>query len=409
MNRILYLLIIEFTFLSCTTAQVITPFFQCSDSLDNPYGTVTFFSTPGMDASTQRGQLELMNEIGISNIRTDIVEKFWRDGVNLERRILNDTTQKINFQYGKNVVGVLSVGEKKHRPWDCKEPYLSYVKNYVSRYKDNITYWEIMNEINWIRDISLYLDCKNYCDILPSVYQVVKEKNPNSIVLLSGLAGVGDECMKYLCEEKAYDYFDIFNFHTYAIPEEIPIAFKTLQNYMRRYKWSKPVWITECGMSTPHNKESEHDNYDSLMIEQARRVGRIFLISFAYGVDKVFWYNFRSWEIDPYDEESHFGVLHSDLQPKPAFLAYQTLTKMCPTRSERPKLSILGDCYICSWVKPDKKKVFALWCVNRSQRLKIRVEGHPEYYNLYGERIKKPINLTDETIYILGAKSVTIE
>lgn len=85
--------------------------------------------------------------------------------------------------------------------------------------------------------------------------------------------------------------------------------------------------------------------YVNKEMEQARRVARIYLISFAYGVDKVFWYKFRSYEKDPYYTEDNFGIVHSDLTPKPAYYAYKTMTTLCPSGSTRPVLEVSGDIY----------------------------------------------------------------
>lgn len=97
-------------------------------------------------------------------------------------------------------------------------------------------------------------------------------------------------------------------------------------------------------------------------VEQARRVARIHIISFAYGVDKIFWYKFRSNEIDPYYSEDNFGMVHADLSPKPAYYAYKTLIKMLPNGSTRPVLSINDGVYKAEWKRPDGKRVVAYWC-----------------------------------------------
>lgn len=96
--------------------------------------------------------------------------------------------------------------------------------------------------------------------------------------------------------------------------------------------------------------------------EQARRVARIHLIAFAYGVDKVFWYKFRSNELDPYYSEDNFGMVHADLSPKPAYYAYKTLIQMLPNGSTRPNLRIKDGIYKAEWIRPDGKHVTAYWC-----------------------------------------------
>jgi hypothetical protein len=107
--------------------------------------------------------------------------------------------------------------------------------------------------------------------------------------------------------------------------------------------------------------------------EQARRVARIHLIAFAYGVDKVFWYKFRSNEMDSFYSEDNFGMVHADLSPKPAYYAYKTLIKMLPNGSTRPSLSIKDGIYKAKWMRPDGKKVTAYWC--KTGHTSIKIEG----------------------------------
>ena len=46
---------------------------------------------------------------------------------------------------------------------------------------------------------------------------------------------------------------------------------------------------------------------------------RSILVSLAVGVEKFFAYELRATESDPYYSESHFGIVHRDLSPKPAY------------------------------------------------------------------------------------------
>lgn len=99
--------------------------------------------------------------------------------------------------------------------------------------------------------------------------------------------------------------------------------------------------------------------------EQARRVGRIYLLAFAHGISKVFWYNLRSREADRSYSEDCFGLIHADFSEKPAMQAYRTLVRMCPPGSSRPKfdakLAKEEGLYSCSWQRPDGSMITAVW------------------------------------------------
>lgn len=139
--------------------------------------------------------------------------------------------------------------------------------------------------------------------------------------------------------------------------------------------------------------------------EQARRVPRIHLISFANGVDKVFMYNLRSSELDQYDKESHFGLLHSDLSEKPAFQTYKTLIDMCPSGSTRPKLSFKDGVYVAEWKKSDGKYVICLWTSVSSKNVRLKSSQNIQMVDFKGKRIKSKdnvIHISPEVVYLVS-------
>ena len=121
--------------------------------------------------------------------------------------------------------------------------------------------------------------------------------------------------------------------------------------------------------------------------EQARRVARIYLIAFAYGVDKVFWYNLRSREDDPYYSEHCFGLLHRDFSEKPSMQAYRTLVRMCPEGSTRPKLTVADGLYRAVWHQPDGTEVTALWSPNGTRQVEMSGLRHLHLFNHMGTPI----------------------
>ena len=141
--------------------------------------------------------------------------------------------------------------------------------------------------------------------------------------------------------------------------------------------------------------------------EQARRVARFYLTSFAYGIDNVFWYKFRSCELDSTYSEDNFGVVHKDLTPKPAFYAYKTMTTMCPSGSTRPTLTVNGDIYTSSWTKPDGTKVSAIWSPNGTCYTDLPMKG-VKIYDYLGKPIRQQrkgkLLITSGVTYIIGQR-----
>lgn len=126
--------------------------------------------------------------------------------------------------------------------------------------------------------------------------------------------------------------------------------------------------------------------------EQARRVARMLLISFASGVDKVFWYNMRSFENNEYYSEDNYGLVHADFSPKPAYDAYKTIVKMLPSGATRPRMEVLNGTYKCSWKRPDGTSVIALWRPSDERYIQLDVDENSEVYNYMGDVIEYPKN-----------------
>ncbi|MBO7619655.1 MAG: hypothetical protein J6T06_04035, partial [Victivallales bacterium] len=145
---------------------------------------------------------------------------------------------------------------------------------------------------------------------------------------------------------------------------------------------------------------------------QAEDLPRTYLLAFAYGIDRVFWYNFRSWEGDPTEREHHFGIVHRDLSQKPSFYTYQTLAKMCPSGSTRPELTVTNNIYQTSWTKPDGTPVCAIWTPAAPIDCKLAVEGAIKAaYDMNGKSVTIPngtFKATTQLIYLEGAAKIVI-
>lgn len=101
---------------------------------------------------------------------------------------------------------------------------------------------------------------------------------------------------------------------------------------------------------------------------QALWLPRTYLIAFANGVERVFYYKMRAYERS-IDREEFYGLVHKDFQPKMAYWAYKTLTKMCPSGSTRPILSEKGGVYCSSWKRNDGLYVSAYWARKYERQL----------------------------------------
>ncbi len=149
--------------------------------------------------------------------------------------------------------------------------------------------------------------------------------------------------------------------------------------------------------------------------QQATYLPRAMLLMLSTHVDRAFWYEFQAMERSPTDKEHHFGVVHRDLSPKPAYAAYQALTQLRPPGSQalgEPETT--GSGYVVGWRRPDGTKVWAAW--NLSPDVKQRAVATrgdlAEVRNHLGGVVQATdggVSLSGSPFYLIGPDEVVIE
>ena len=145
---------------------------------------------------------------------------------------------------------------------------------------------------------------------------------------------------------------------------------------------------------------------------QAELLPRAYLLAFSNGVSRCFWYNFRSGEWARDDHEAHFGIVRKNLEPKPAFRAYQVLSNLCPSGSTIPVMTRRGNVYMVHWVRPDGEKVWAIWTPTLPETVSLTISGTvTEAVNHLGEKQAIPQNTLTASpvlLYLRGPERVIL-
>lgn len=147
----------------------------------------------------------------------------------------------------------------------------------------------------------------------------------------------------------------------------------------------------------------------------AQILPRTYLLCFQAGVERVFWYEFESSERNPFDKESHFGIVDKGRAPSDAYRALQTLTRVRPTGSVvRDAAWRTGGVYHPSWRRPDGAIGWALWRPGGPQPTRIAWDGELlEAVDHLGRTIElsrdAPLDLGGGPIYLIGPEAVRVE
>ncbi|KAH0794505.1 beta-galactosidase-like protein [Histomonas meleagridis] len=92
--------------------------------------------------------------------------------------------------------------------------------------------------------------------------------------------------------------------------------------------------------------------------EQGIYVPQNYLLASRFGVEKFFNYEFRATETDEDDPESFFGIVHRNLDPKPAYYGLKALTRAKPSGSiDYKNIDYMEEEHLkLIWKRPDGKK-----------------------------------------------------
>ncbi|MBO7680510.1 MAG: hypothetical protein J6S75_12660, partial [Thermoguttaceae bacterium] len=150
--------------------------------------------------------------------------------------------------------------------------------------------------------------------------------------------------------------------------------------------------------------------------DQARFLASAILLARCASVEKFFRYELQSPECDPVDKESHFGLTHADISPKPAYFAYQTLIRAVGEGAADFRRDTVGDIEQVRFRRADGKFGWAVWAPGRAQTARLSVAGQvAEAFDYLGNPVSLEKLLSDEgecieqgVTYIIGPEEVTV-
>jgi len=211
----------------------------------------------------------------------------------------------------------------------------------MERYPD-IPAWEIWNEPNLVVFSQPTVDPGKFVELLAAAHRAKERAGSHAAIvsggLLSSLVDTGG-FFEDMIKLHAFDYVDGFGIHPYSTqaPDKPGSSFLKLPYFRDRLvQIGKPnvgIWVTEYGAST----SAVSTEYGPPMggPQQADRLESAFAIATRWPwVQNLTWYEFEDLCDNPFDVMCNFGVVRSDLSPKPSSAALQDIV-----HGEVPKLS----------------------------------------------------------------------
>jgi hypothetical protein len=232
---------------------------------------------------------------------------------------------------GITVYAIVGYWTRWTKPYTSEgiDDYVRFLKVMVTRYQKEIKQWEIWNEPNiffWDGPKDLY------AELLIKSYAAIKEIDPSAKVLGLSTAGIDYKFISRMLDLKTP--FDILTIHPYRSQLNDSAFIDDLKRVSDVVKLPdgrrRPVWLTEMGWAThtPHNTLRQ-DFAANTLRAQAELIARSYLCAIVSGVEpRTFWYDFRNDGDDPIYFEHQLGIVYNDFRPKPAYVAYATLTRV---------------------------------------------------------------------------------
>jgi hypothetical protein len=283
--------------------------------------------------------IQQIKDLGNPTIRMDIL---WSDvtrGIHKYDFSRYDKLIKQLHHNGIEILGLLQYNKEYeedgkeiwNRPPADFHEFGHFVKTTVERYKSAISVWEIWNEPNhdiyWSGPKD---DLKSYSQLLKISAAAAKKEDPTCHVLNGGLTEPVLADVKNLYTHAGPSAFDILNFHIFINPSdsEAEIKFKIMvegiQTIMEQFKdSSKPIWITEMGCpGIPLGKTMQNwfgggplnEKQQAAWLKKQYQLARKFP-----QIKKIFWAFYRDTEGIFNEATDYFGLVRSDLTPKPAY------------------------------------------------------------------------------------------
>lgn len=245
--------------------------------------------------------------------------------------------------------------------------------------------WEIWNEPN----ISFWKpkpDAAQYTALALAASQAIRAADPQACVVAPASSGFPWEFLDTVLASGVLEYVDAVSVHPYRgnSPETAAQDFARLRELIqRRAPKGKtiPILSGEWGYATSTNGVT--------LEKQAAYIARQQLSNLYNGVPLSIWYDWKNDGNNPGDREHNFGTVGQDLQPKPAYLAIQTLTRELGGYRIAGRLSVgATNDYVLTFTNSAGVAKAAAWTVGKPHKvllegqLEVQLEALPKYVSL---------------------------
>ncbi|KVQ04335.1 hypothetical protein [Burkholderia ubonensis] len=291
---------------------------------------------------------------------------------------------------------------------EARTLFVRYVSNVVKRYGKIVKHWELWNEPSFDQ-----ISYSSYLSLLKASYSAIKKASPDAKVIACGGGGIGGgpggDCVIRLIKDGGLGDQDGFSVHPYMSPNTPELGYPakggpidvvsipTTWPYLKSLAVRHPkingrqlqVWVTEFGWPVNRKVPGQDET------NQAANLARSYLLSRRYDAIRVlFWYDLMDDGIDPDNYEHHFGLLHHDLSPKPAFVAASVLATTLGNRPWNDALIDTDDVKVYQY--GNSELITAGWTVGPAPRIASIHLRPGQYIERDWQGVEKPVTIISQ-------------
>jgi hypothetical protein len=255
--------------------------------------------------------------------------------------------------------------------------------------------WEIWNEPN-IQFWQPKPDAHQYATLALATCKAIRAADPHAIIVGPAASTFPWAFLETVFQSGALEYFDAVSVHPYRNPSKPPETaaadYVRLRELIDRYAPATPkgkiaILSGEWGYSS---------NTKGVSLEtQAAFAVRQQLFNLLEGIPLSIWYDWKNDGDDPKENEHNFGTVLPDLQPKPAYLAIQKLTRELSGYQIATSLQLTNrDDFALLMINPKQERKLVSWTaaqphtatvkvfLEQELSLSLELTAMPQYVNL---------------------------
>ncbi|HEX2950985.1 MAG TPA: cellulase family glycosylhydrolase [Armatimonadota bacterium] len=288
------------------------------------------------------------------------------------------------------------------RTEEGRQAFARFAAASVTHYKGKPILWELWNEPNGAGFWKPVPSAHEYMLLAKVVFPAIRKADPTAFCIAPATSGIDMGYLEGCFKEGLLQMVDGITVHPYRqiAPETVENDVQRLRALIAQYcpeRPDLPILSGEWGYSCAWNGFN-----DTL---QGQYLPRQYMMNLSLNIPLSIWYDWHDDGIDPKEPEHHFGTVTHEYQPKPSYLAAQSLVAALRGMHFVKRLQSAPDDYLFLF-SDNKKFTMAAWTIADKHTVdvfpgkRVELNGDPQYI---------PVPDTATTVIAEGAWTVTVK